>query len=568
MAEAQALTTTNQGEIRSGDARGAGGGQRSWEAMLRAPDLRQLGLIGGLAAAVALVIGLFLWAQQPVYRTVYSSLPDSDRAEVVQALEAGERDFRIDRNSGAIQVPATEVHETRLYLAGQGLPKGQGVGYEMLQEDQRFGTSQFMETTRFQRALETELTRSISSLRAVEHARVHLAMPRETVFIRENSQPSASVVLTLAGGRQLADNQVAAIVHLVASSVPEMPEERVTVVDQRGNLLTRDGAGDAMGLSARQFEYQQLVERTYARRIEELLAPVVGSDRVRAKVNTLIDFDHEESTHEAFDPDTTVLRSEQIHEDRREADGLAQGVPGALTNQPPGAGQIGQEEDFLASSVFPFNTSNQATRNYEVGRTVRHSRRAQGGIDRLTVAVLVDQPRTMGEDGQMVQESMSEAQIQRLTALVQDAIGFDAERGDSINVIDAAFLEPEPDEVAETPLWEQPLVLELARWTIAALVALALILMVMRPLVNGLLSRPPSAGRADSSRGHLPAGEEDHRRLTGPDVESGSIEQSAALAQADHHAKLDAARQIIEQEPALAANLIKSWLNEDDERRY
>ena len=569
MADAQAMTTTNETALRDDRAQ-AGFGQRPWEALLRGPSARQLALIGGLAVSVAVMVGIFFWAQQPVYRTVFSSLPEADRAAIVEALQASDRDYRIDRNSGAIQVPATDVHETRLYLAGQGLPKGQGVGYEMLQEDQRFGTSQFMETARFQRALETELARSIRSIGAVEQARVHLAMPRETVFIRETSRPSASVVISLAAGRRLGDNQVAAIVHLVASSVPDMPEEGVSVVDQRGNLLTRDDMMEGVGMSARQFEYRQLVERSYARRIEELLTPMMGDGRVRAKVNTVIDFDHEESTHETFDPEGTVVRSEQTLEERREAADLAEGVPGALTNQPPGAGEIGAEaEDPIAEGIFPFNTSNQATRNFEVGRTVRHNRRAQGGIQRLSVAVLVDQPMVAGDNGESVREPMTEQQIQRLTALIQDAVGFDAERGDSINVIDAAFQEAELDEVSEPAFWERPLALELGRWAIAAVVALALILMVMRPMVNGLLAR--GAGGRDDQDGTaaLPEGGqgESARRLTGPDVESGSIEQVAADTRADHNAKVDAARAIIEQEPALAANLIKEWLNDDEGRR-
>ncbi|MCP1675605.1 flagellar M-ring protein FliF [Natronocella acetinitrilica] len=563
MADAQALTTTDQGMLR-GDSRA--GGKRPWDGLMNGAATRQIGLIAGLAIAMAMVVGIFFWAQQPVYRTVFGSLPESDRAAVVEALQASDREYRLDRNTGAIQVPATQVHETRLYLAGQGLPKGQGVGYEMLQEDQRFGTSQFMETARFQRALETELARSIGSLSAVEQARVHLAMPRETVFIRETSQPSASVVVTLAAGRRLNENQVAAIVHLVASSVPEMSEERVTVVDQRGDLLTQDSMGDAMGLSARQFEYQQWVERSYAQRIEDLLTPMVGAGRVRARVNTLIDFDHEEITQETFDPDTTVIRSEQTSEERREAGGRAEGVPGALTNQPPGAGQIGGEDAFMAESIFPFNTSNQATRNFEVGRTVRHNRRAQGGIERLTVAVLVDQPMVAGDDGEMVREAMSDVQIQRLTALIQDAIGFDGTRGDSINVIDAAFQEPEAEVIPEPALWEQPLALELGRWMIAAIVALALIFMVIRPMVNGLLGRGASKQPQGEQQAGLPAAESgvDTRRLTGPDMESGTIEQTAAINNADHKAKIDAARQIIDQEPALAANLIKNWLNDDD----
>ncbi len=572
MAESQALAPTQSGGLTTDMENRGATRSRFFDDFLRNGNLRQVGLIAGLAAAVAMALGLFFWAQQPSYRTVYSSLPEEERARVVEALRTADMDFRIDRDTGAIRVPSNSIHETRLFLAGHGLPRGQGVGFELLQEDQGFGTSQFMENARFQRALETELARSIMSLGAVENARVHLATPRETVFIRETSQPSASVVLALQGNRTLNRQQVQAIVHLVSSSVPNLTEDRVSVVDQRGNLLTREPDSDSLGLSGRQFDYQQRVESTYVRRIEDLLAPIVGQGRVKAQVNTVIDFSHQESTQELFDPDSTVIRSEQVLEERRDRSDMAMGIPGALTNQPPGGGQIGGEEDEVFNPAgLPFNLTNSATRNYEVGKTVRHSRQAPGGIQRLTVAVLVDQPLVEGADGEMVREPMAQEELERLTALVQDAVGFDANRGDNVNVISAAFQDiGVVDDMPAVPFWEQPWTQDIGRWLVSGLLGLALIFMVIRPLVNALVGKGTvgkESDDADAGR-RLAAGpaEDDARRLTGPDVASGSIEQyiEQANVPSAHKERLEAAKELVEQEPALAANVIKNWLSEDE----
>jgi len=585
MAEAQTFPATTGNRGTGMTATGANVSDRLRQNMPSNAMIRQLTLILGLAIALALLLGIFFWAQEPNYRTVYGSLPEAERARIAEALQLAGRDFRIDNNTGAIQVPAGEVHETRLLLAAEGLPKGQGFGYEMLQQDQRFGTSQFMETARFQRALETELARSISFIAAVESARVHLALPRESVFIRESSKPSASVAVNLASGRGLSERQVNAIVHMVASSVPEMDAARVTVVDQRGNLLTKDGAGassDAMSTSGRQFEYQQLVESTYARRIEDLLTPTVGRDRVKAQVSALIDFSHNESTEEMFDPDRTVIRSEQINEDRRERGQDPGGVPGALTNQPPGAGQIGEggeafDED--GEPLEPVMLSNSVTRNFEVGKTIRHTRRAQGGVERLTIAVLVDEPTRVNDEGETVREPLSEERLQRLTALVRDAVGFDEARGDSVNVISAPFHDIIEDEgISDSrSFMEQPWVLDLGRWLLASIVALVLILLVIRPLVNGLLKpvyyRENNA--ADDDGGDRQLGDasgnynaqEQQRQLSGMEQKSQSmLGRGEPAASNDQEAKLEAAREIVGKEPAMAANLVKNWLSEDGPR--
>lgn len=579
MAESQALSPRDAQQL-SADSQTAGGGgtQMPWQRFLRgAPDMRQIGLIAGIIGAIGLGAGLFLWAQQPSYQTLYAGLSESDRAQVVEALRGGEMDVRVNPDTGAVEVPSGNVHEARIQLAGEGLPEGEGTGFEMLQEDQRFGTSQFMETARFRRALETELGRTVASLSPVENARVHLAVPEDSAFIRENGEPTASVTVKLHGGRSLGDNEVQAIVHMISSSVPRLTEDNVSVVDGSGSLLSNEDDGE--GMSGSQFEIRDRLERDYQRRIEDLLTPLVGEGRVKAKVNAEMDFSREERTEEMFNPENTVIRSEQTSEEQGSATELAQGVPGALTNQPPGAGQIGggdgEGEGEGGNGGFtpdPLNTSNSATRNYEVGRTLRHIQSPGGAVERLTVAVLVDQPRVAGEEeGTTEAEPMSAEEIDRITNLVQDTVGFDEERGDRVNVVDAAFQDTgEAEPVDEPPVWQQPWLQELMRWAIAGLVALALIVFVIRPLVRALVAGSASAGqRGRGEEDSLPPGsaaaEGDHQRLTGPDVESGTIAQKAADAGPDRsQEQIDAAREMVSSDPALAANVIKGWLNDDE----
>ncbi len=576
MAESQALSPRDSQDLTADpEGTGAGSGERPWQRFMRGPmDMRQIGLVAAILGAVGLGVGLFFWAQQPSYQTLYSGLSESDRAQVVEALRESDVTVRLNRDTGAVEVPRGDVHEARIFLAGRGLPEGQGTGFEMLDEDQRFGTSQFMESARFQRALETELARSVSSLSPVQSARVHLAVPEDSVFIRETSRPTASVTVHLHGGRSLSDGQVQAVVHMIASSVPEMTEDNVSVVDQSGNLLTRDD-DSRNGMSSSQFEVRERLERDYQRRIEELLTPMVGNGRVKAKVNADVDFSREELTEEMFDPDATVIRSEQTSEEQGSGRELAQGIPGALTNQPPGAGVIGGDGDGDGGGFMPepLNMTNTATRNYEVGRTLRHLQRPEGALQRLTVAVLVDQPMVEGEEGEMAREAMTAEQVEQITALVQDAVGFDEARGDRVNVVDAAFQEVAAEaEMVEPAIWEQPWLQELLRWMIAGLVALALILFVVRPLVKALVGGADAdSGAARSSDGEsLPPGgahadaADGQQRLTGPDVESGSIAQSATAVQDQSDDKVQAAREMVESDPALAANVIKNWLNEDE----
>lgn len=530
---------------------------------------RQLALIAGLALAVAAGIWLFMWAREPVYRTLYSQLAEQDAAQVMDALQAAAIDYRIDPNTGAILVPAERVHDARLQLASQGLPQSGGVGFELLQQDQGFGTSQFMENARFHRALETELARSISSLQSVNSARVHLAIPKQSVFVREDTKPSASVVVKLFPGRSLTDGQVASIVHMVASSVPGLPDARVTVVDQGGQLLTNRDDG-LLGASTQQLAYKQQIESGYVNDIETLLTPMLGAGRVRAQVNAKLDFAVQESTQEIYDPNGAVVRSEQTSEQRQGAGNLAQGVPGALTNQPPGAGSIAGETNASgeAPAAAGSDLNRSATRNYEIGRTVRHTRRPLGEITRLSVAVLVDQKTVRDSDGKPVQEPLSQAEIDQVTKLVREAVGFDEQRGDSISVISAAFQEQEAvPELPEPSLLEQPWVRDSAKWLAAALVLLAILFIVVRPIIKALVAGAPV--RVQERPRPEPSEEEALKQLSGPGAnQMAAPGRERALPGSSnapsYEESLASARSVVSQEPALAANVVKGWLAEDE----
>src|SRR5690625_3107618 len=529
--------------------------------------MRQAGLLLGLLAAIAVGVGLFFWAQEPVYRPLYSNLDDQDAAQVLTALDQSGVAYRIDERTGTITVPTSEVHGLRLRLASEGLPSGGGVGYELLQQDSSFGTSQSMETARFQYALETELARSISTLQNVESARVHLAIPRQSVFMRDRSEPRASVVLKLVQGRNLSERQVTAIVNLVARSVPELSEENIALVDQQGRLLTSlNTEGDGRSATADQFVYQEQLEDTYARRIENLLTPMFGGGRVRAQVSARLNFAVEESTEEVYDPEGSVVRSEQTSEERRrQREREAIGIPGALSNQPPGAGTTDPDADQSGEAAAADNVdiTQTATRNFEISRTLRHVRSPVGTVERLSVAVLVDQHHTVNDEGEVVREPRSDEELNQITGLVSDAVGLDVARGDTINVISAAFQVPADGEPMPDPTWyemlREPWAIEAGKLLLALLLTLLLVMAVIRPLIFGLLGRVSNDPEdADEQADALEEGE-GLKQLTGPGTGGPMLPASMAARMASYEDTLMSARQVVNQEPELAASVVKSW---------
>jgi flagellar M-ring protein FliF len=417
------------------------------------------------------------------------------------------------------------------------------------------------------------LARTISTLTNVETARVHLALPKQSVFVRKRKQPSASVVLKLFNGRSLEQQQVDAIVHLVAASIPELEAGKVTVVDHKGRLLSQPQADRNMKLSATQFEYTQKVEAHYRDRVVELLAPILGADSIQAQVTADIDFTVTEQTQERYNPDQPALRSEQVNEQASRV-GAVQGVPGALTNQPPAAGVAPEEangEEGTGPDGAPLNTTRQATRNFELDRVVSHTRQSPASIRRLSVAVVVDDVVEPGPDGAMLRRERTPEEIERITALVREAVGFDVRRGDSVRVINSSFMVPEPPAaLPELPIWEQAWVWDLAKQVGGALVVLLLIFGVLRPTLKRLTATPTgelpegaalAVAGGEAGGAALPAGEaggEGRPAAIGADGKP--IQLSGPAAYED---TMEAARKLVDNDPKRVAQLVKTWIAED-----
>jgi flagellar M-ring protein FliF len=523
------------------------------------PSLRPLAFLIGIAAAVAAGVVIVLWSKEPTYSLLYGNLGQQDAAQIAQALDTNNIPYKLD--GGTISVPADAVHNARLKLAAQGLPEGDG-GFAVMSKEPGFGVSQFMEGARYQHALETELARTISNLQAIEGARVHLALPRQSAFVRDRRAPSASVFLQMKPGRRLESEQVTAILNLVASSIPELEADQVTVVDQQGRLLSAPEGSDELAAREKQLEIARGMEERYTHRVEQLLAPLVGPGRVRAQVVADVELSTTEEAREQYRPESQIVRSEQTAEESSRNGSGPQGVPGALTNQPPApgvalppgvaAGAQAASADPAAQSPSPDNTSRQATRNYEIDRTVAYTRQPAGRLKRLTVAVLVDNLRTTDEEGEVTETALTPEQIENMTRLVKDAVGFDQARGDSVNVVNASFrgeLTPEEFTPDAIPLWERPLVRDVAKLLAGLIVILVLVLMVLRPLIRGLLATPrvayAPAALPGGAQGSLPGGQ-----AAGPPL--------------DYDGQISQARSMVTQDAARVAQVVKTWVGDDE----
>lgn len=537
-----------------------------------ASGLRPLLVLLGIAAAVAAGVTVVLWSQGPNWGLLYGGLSPGDASDVAQALQSANLPYKVDAGSGGILVPQARISEARLKLAAQGLPAGDGAGLEMIRKDPGFGVSQFMETARYHHALEVELVRTITSLQAVEAARVHLAVPAQSAFVRSRREPSASVFLRLKAGRRLEPDQVSGIVHLVASSIPELEAEQVTVVDQNGHLLSAPKGGAAAADA--ELEAARRLEETYTSRIEDLLAPLVGAHRVRAQVAVDLDAAASEEAREQYRPDSQIVRSEQLAEQTSQSPiaGVG-GIPGALTNQPPPAGvalppgaptpsaqaaqsraaQPGGEAASAAALAATLvggagNSSRQSTRNFEIDRTLSYTRQPPGRVRRVTVAVLVDHVKAPGPDGTAVSTPLTPEQLANVTQLVKDAVGFDASRGDSVNVVNASFLEPDEVPVAsDVPMWQQPLLRDVARLLLGAVMLIVLLLLVVRPLLKSLVA--PARG------GPLQVG------ATLATAPGGGAAAPAAIG---YEQQLAQARGLVTQDPKRVAQVVRSWVNSDE----
>lgn len=529
--------------------------------------LRQVGLMVGLAASVALGVAVVLWAQEPNYQPVVGDMSGYNPQDVTTILDANNIDYRMDPRTGALLVPSDEVYNARLKLAAEGVTDEQTMGYELLDQDRGLGTSQFMETISFRRGLEGELARTIGSMRTVRAARVHLAIPERSVFVRDARTPTASVFLEVIAGRRLEQEQIASIINLVAGSIPEMSKDNVTVVDQSGNLLTgREDGGDSQQIED-QYDYTSRVEDRLARRVASMVRPVVGDGRFRAEVTADLDFSSVEQAEELFNPEQQAVRSERQMSERR-AGGGASGIPGALSNQPPAQATVPEQataDDEGNVQAPPVNMREESTRNYEMDRTVSYIRQELGRIKRLSVALAVDDMKVVDpQTGEVSYEPWPEQELQRLTMLVRDAVGYSAARGDSVTVMNTAFAAEEQIEFEAPAFWEQPWFWDLMKQVLAGLVILVLVLGLLRPTLKSL-----SGGGRSERRGE--SGNDGYDGLDG--IEGGDALREAMHSQDDlllpgatdsYDRQLNALKGLIAEDPARVSQVMRQWVNVDD----
>jgi len=523
---------------------------------------RNIMLMVGAALAIATMAGVWMWSQQPDYRVLFSNFSDRDGGAIVASLQQMNTPYKYAEGGGAILVPASQVHDARLKLASQGLPKGGNVGFELM-ENQKLGVSQFHEQVNFQRALEGELARSIQAIAQVAAARVHLALPKASVFVRDQQKPTASVLINLHPGRSLDQQQVSAVVHLVASSVPDLPPKNVSIIDQNGNLLSQnDKPRDANGLDPSQLKYVQELQQNIVKRIESIITPIVGADNVRAEATADVDFSHTEQAAEIYkpnqEPNSGSVRSQQSSESLNGAKAGATGVPGALSNQPPAPATA----PLTAPAAAPGAAAGTApataqqkdvTVNYEVDKTVRYVQQPMGGVKRLSVAVVVNYKREVGKDGKVTMKPLSDAEKTQINDLVKEAMGYNRDRGDTLNVVNSPFAGMDKEKIEPLPIWKQPdTMLQLAkdggRYLLGIVMLLLLWFKILKPIwrrIDASLQPPPPAVTYDADDDAL-------------------AEDVVELHQPPQVSNLDRARQLARDDPKLVANVVKTWVGTNE----
>ena len=545
--------------------------------MARLNNQQKILLMVSIAAIIALLVASSTWLKQADYRILFSNISERDGGAIIAALEQQNVPYKFSDSGSAILIPGERVHETRLRLATQGLPKGGNVGFELM-ENQKFGVSQFAEQVNYQRGLEGELARTIQSIAAVQAARVHLAIPKPTVFVREELKPSASVLLNLYPGRTLEPSQIAGIQNLVAASVPSLTASGITIIDQSGAMLSQlKSKLMELGLDPTQIKYVQEIEASAIKRIEDILTPVVGRGNVHVQVAADIDFSQSEQTAETHRPNTTPpdisIRSQQTSESVN-ATPSAQGVPGALSNQPPvpatapltqpavaGAGtpaaasppipgqlNAAGVQAPIANVGQPISTRKDSTINYEIDKTIRHTKQSVGAIKRLSAAVVLNHRK----DAKGLVKPLPDAELKQINDLVKEAMGYSKERGDTVSVANAPFTAVDKSD-SEIPVWKDPenisLLKELFKYGAIAAIIAYLMLKVVIPLTKTLAGPPPKSPESRSVGGSIDivAGEE------------GEEEGRVPAPENSFETKLAQVRDLAQQDPKIVANIIKNW---------
>ncbi len=529
--------------------------------------VRQIGFMLILAMAIALGIATVLWSQSATYTALYSGMSSQDSADVITALEQRGVPYKIDASTGMVTVPGDRVRQIRMQLANEGLPRSSDRGFDILEDEQSLGTSNFIEQARYQRALEQELVQTIRQIQGVREARVHLSIPKQTSFIRNSRKPSASVMIDIAGGSRPGDQQLSGILHLVASSVAGLEAESVSIVDQRGNLLS-DQNNSQLGNTSETIRYTRSIEEEYSNRIINILTPIVGAGNVRAQVSANLDFTATETTEELYNPQNSVVRSEQVQEERSGISNTtgAGAQPGALSPIPPQEQAAQEGANVQGQSGVANNSRVSSTRNYEIDRSVNHIKRVPGTIQQLSVAVLVDLESGLfgnaaeaaeGEEGEAaLSQAEIDARVARLTQLVRDTIGFNEARGDSVSVINEQFLSPEPLPEVSTPIWEQTWFMSTLKQLGAGFVVLLLVLGVLRPAMKSIVVQQAPARQLAVAGGEL--GEEQVALS-----EAAQEQLIASPAPSAYDSNLNKAQALVSQEPQRAARMIQNWMADE-----
>jgi flagellar M-ring protein FliF len=524
---------------------------------------------GAIAAALAIVAAIWLWSSAPEYKVLFSNFSDRDGGAITASLDQMGVKYKFSEGGSAILIPAEQVPSVRLKLAAQGLPRAGNVGFELL-ENQKLGTSQFVEQVNYQRSLEGELANSIQAVSAVASARVHLAMPKPSVFVREQQKPTASVLLNLQPGRTLDQAQVSAIVHLVASSVPELTPSNVTVVDQNGTLLSDTSARNGKQLDPNQLKYVEALQQNIVKQVESIIAPIVGQNNVRAEATAEVDFAQVDTAAEMYKPNSPpepqAIRSQQTSEQTGPGSQNPSGIPGALSNQPPGVATAPIEGGAPAAGQQTSTTgpsTKNATTNYEVDKTLRFEQKPMGGIKRLTVGVVVNYRRSVDpKTGKVVIKPLAAAEVAQINELVKQAMGYSQARGDTLNVANAPF--DGVDKPAEETLdwWKDknnlPLAKDVAKWVFIAMVLLFLWYRILRPVLKPVMKTfdkavemPPEPEPEEPE----PEQEPDHEEIAR--IAREAEEQKQVIV---YKSNLEMAKTLAQNDPRIVANVIKEWL--------
>lgn len=543
------------------------------------PGLRTILLSVGAAITLAIMVGIWMWSQQPDYRVLFSNFNDRDGGAIVASLQQLNIPYKYSDGGIAILVPANQVYDARLKLASQGLPKGGNVGFELM-ENQKLGISQFLEQVNFQRALEGELARSIQAVSAVQTARVHLAIPKSSVFIRDQQKPTASVLLNLYPNRILDQQQVNAILHLVASSVPELSAKSVTIVDQNGNLLS-DPSKQVMGnnLDPSQLKYVQDFQQNIVKRIESIISPIVGERNVRAEATADIDFSRSEQAAESYKPnsppESSTIRSQQSSEAYGK-NANASGIPGALSNQPPvpATAPITASGPSASQNTAASNTGltqKDSTINYEVDKTIRYTQQPMGGVKRLSVAVVINYKNETDKSGKVTSKPLTDVEKTQINDLVKEAMGFNKDRGDTLNVVNSPFAGQEKESIVELPIWKQPdsiqMAKEIGKYLITALVLLYLFFGYLKPMLYKIMGKEIKKSKNAEELALEKAVTES--KLTDEDAEGAIVnlskdtEGQPIKPVSAYEINLEMAKQLAASDPKIVANVIKTWVSNE-----